>query len=184
MEDPGNTTALRLASGAIAGAAGVWAMDRVDWFLVGVQDPAAWRRTQAVRPHGKDPAHNMAGMFAGALGMQPPAQPHPAGIAVHYAVGILPSALYGMVRDRLPGGPARGLLFGIAAWALADELMGPLTGAAAAPGRYPWQTHARSFVAHLLLGAVTDTVFVALTERARAAARTGRSVADGQGDAA
>lgn len=182
MEDPGNSTAWRLASGAVAGAAGVWAMDRVDWFLVGVQDPAAWRTSQAVRPHGKDPAHNMAGMLANALGMKPPPQPHAAGIAVHYAVGILPSALYGVVRDRLPAGPARGLLFGIAAWALADELMGPLTGAAAPPGRYPWQTHARSLVAHLVFGAVTDAVFIALAKRSRAAARMGPAVADDQGD--
>ena len=168
MEYSSGATAIRLANGAIAGAVGVWAMDRVDWFLVGVQDPAAWRRTQAVRPHGMDPAHNMAGMIARALGTTPPPQPHPAGIAVHYGVGVLPSALYGVVRDRLPGGAARGLLFGIAAWALADELMGPLTGAAAPPGRYPWQTHARSFAAHLVFGAVTDAVFNMLDKRLRA----------------
>ena len=53
-----------LARGAVAGAAGVWTMDRVDWFMYRRVDAGARRRTEGVRPGGKDPAHVMAGMAA------------------------------------------------------------------------------------------------------------------------
>jgi hypothetical protein len=40
-----------------------------------------------------------------------------------------------------------------------DELVNPVLGTAAPPGRYPWQAHGRGLVAHLVLGFVTDAVF-------------------------
>jgi hypothetical protein len=42
--------------GAVAGAVGVWVMDRVDWFNFEHEDPASRRLTQLVRPRGLDPA--------------------------------------------------------------------------------------------------------------------------------
>ena len=102
---------LEMAKGAAAGAAGVWVMDRLDWFMVEHGTQEAWKRTQAVRPNRKDPAHNMAGMAAEAVGLEPPPQPHLAGVAVHYAVGIGPAAIYGATRWHLPGGVmSRGLV--------------------------------------------------------------------------
>jgi hypothetical protein len=84
------TIAADLAKGAVAGAAATWVMDRVDWAMVEHEDPEAWRRTQSVRPNGKDPAHNMVGAMAKAVGLNPPDQPHPAGIAMHYALARVP----------------------------------------------------------------------------------------------
>jgi hypothetical protein len=57
--------------GAVAGAAAVWVMDRVDWFnFLHVVDPEARRQTQAVRPGGMDPAHVAADKLAQAVGWE------------------------------------------------------------------------------------------------------------------
>ena len=53
---------------------------------------------------------------------------------------------------------ARGLLYGLGPFLLEDELANPVAGFAAGPTAYPWQAHARGFVAHLVYGVVTDTV--------------------------
>ena len=164
----GGTIAADLAAGAVAGAIAVWIMDRVDWFMVEHEDPAAWRRTQAVRPHRKDPAHNMADMMAEAVGVEPPPQPHPAGIAMHYAVGMGPAAIYGVARRHMPGGVmSRGLLLGLGRFVIEDEIVNPAMGFAADPRRYPWQTHARGLVAHLILGVVTEAVLSMLDQPRR-----------------
>jgi len=146
--------------GAVAGAVGVWAMDRVDWYLYDREDPAARQRTRSIRPHGRDPAHNLVGAVAEMLGRDRPAQPHPAGILVHYLLGIGPGAAYGALRDRAPAiGAGRGLAYGFGLFVVQDELINAATGLSADLRDYPWQAHARGFVAHLVLGAVTDAVF-------------------------
>jgi len=156
---PDSTVAADLVKGAIAGALGVWIMDQVDWFMVEHENPDAWRRTQAVRPNGQDPAHNMAGMVASAAGVQAPGQPHPAGVAVHYAVGMGPAAAYSVARRHLPGGVmSRGLLLGLGMFLVEDEIINTVTGAAADPRQYPWQAHARGLVSHLVLGVATEAV--------------------------
>ncbi len=162
------TVAADLAKGALAGAAGVWVMDRVDWFMVEHGNQKAWQQTQDVRPNHMDPAHNMAGMAAKAVGLEPPPQPHPAGIATHYAVGMGPAALYGVARKHLPGGVmSRGLVLGLGMFLVEDEIINPLIGAAAPPTRYPWQAHARGLISHLVLGVVTEAVLSALDQPKR-----------------
>ena len=120
-----NTTATvvaDLAKGAVAGAAGVWIMDRVDWLMVEHGDQEAWRQTRAVRPNHKDPAHNMVGMAAAVVGAKPIPQPHAAGIAMHYAVGMGPAAVYSATRKHLPGClMSRGLLLGLGMFLVEDE---------------------------------------------------------------
>ncbi len=155
-----------MAKGALAGAVGVWVMDQVGWGLYLRQDPGALRREQDARVGGKDVAHVAAGKLASVLGITlSPSQPHPAGIAVHYALGILPGALYGALRgraSRLAAG--RGLLYGLGLFVVNDEIVAPLLGLASGPASYPWQAHARGLVSHLVLGAATDTVLGALDE--------------------
>lgn len=150
--------------GAVAGAAGVWAMDRLDWFLFGHEDPQARHRTQRVRPGGLDPAHVAANRAARMIGRElSPRQPHPAGIAMHYAIGIAPGALYATLRHRMEGlGMARGPLYGLALFVLHDEIINPVTGLSAPPHRYPWQAHARGLAAHLVYGLVTDLALDAM----------------------
>ncbi len=98
-----------------------------------------------------DVAHVAAGKLADATGMDlTPEQPHPAGIAVHYALGVVPGALYGPLRHRVVGLAAgQGLLYGLGLFLVNDELLNPLLGLASGPTEYPWQAHARGLVAHL-----------------------------------
>jgi hypothetical protein len=153
-----------MVKGALAGAVGVWLMDQVGWALYRREDPGALRQEQAARVEGKDVAHVAAGKLADATGMDlTPEQPHPAGIAVHYALGVVPGALYGPLRHRVAGLDAgQGLLYGLGLFLVNDELLNSLLGLASGPTEYPWQAHARGLVAHLALGVATDAVLDAL----------------------
>ncbi|MFC1459511.1 hypothetical protein ACETIH_23000 [Microvirga arabica] len=146
--------------GAVAGGIAVWVMDQVDWYMYNHEDPEARQRTQRVRPDGLDPAHVMAHKVAGAFGAElSPRQPHPAGIAVHYSLGIGPGALYGALQGRVPAlGVGRGALFGLGLFLMQDELVNAATGLSARPRQYPWQAHARGLIAHIVYGIVTDTL--------------------------
>lgn len=160
----GNDVLKNSLKGAIAGAIGVWVMDRLDWFMFRHEDPQARRRTEQVRPYGLDPAHVAVKKAAHALGRElTPAQLGPAGLAVHYAIGIGPAAAYGALRERLPASsPSQemlyGLGFGLGLFLLQDEGLNQVTGLSAKQKDYPWQAHARGLVAHLTLGLVTNAV--------------------------
>ena len=146
--------------GAAAGAVAVWIMDRVDWFNFEHEDPRARRRTQAVRPGGMDPAHVGAKMAADVVGRHPePTDYNPIGVATHYSIGIVPGALYGVLRHKVPGlNAGRGTVFGLGLFLMQDEGLNAISGLSANPNEYPWQAHARGFVAHAVYGLVLDTV--------------------------
>lgn len=146
--------------GAVAGGIAVWAMSQVDWYMYNHEDPQARRQTQRVRPGGMDPGHVLANRAADAMGRElSPRQPNPAGIAVHYMLGIAPGALYGVLQDRAPAiAMGRGSAWGLGMFLIQDELANPVSGLSAPPGDYPWQAHARGLVAHLVYGVVTDAV--------------------------
>jgi hypothetical protein len=83
------------ARGAAAGAAGVVAMDACTWWLYRRERRADLLRDKQLRPYGKDTAHALVGRVTGALGSDVgAAEPNGAGIAVHYALGMAPGALY------------------------------------------------------------------------------------------
>lgn len=143
--------------GAIAGAIGVWAMDKVTGAMWDRTHPANLRQEEEARPGGLDPAHVLAGRLAHAMGKElTPAQPHPAGVAVHYGLGIMPGAAYGVLRHSVPAITAgAGMLFGFGLFLAEDEGLNPLIGTAGHPGEYPIEAHARGLVGHLVLGAAT-----------------------------
>lgn len=146
--------------GAVAGAVAVWVMDRFDWFEWEHEDPETRQHTQQVRPGGMDPAHVTANKVAEATGKElSPSQPHPAGLMVHYSLGIGPGALYGALGDQYPGlTTGRGALFGLGLFLAQDEILNSVTGLAAKPQDYPWQDHARGLKQHVIYGLVTDSV--------------------------
>lgn len=150
--------------GVIAGAVGVWVMDRLDWYMFRRVDPQARHRTEQVRPDGLDPAHVAVKRVAHAFGKElTPAQLDPAGLALHYALGIAPAAAYGVLRERLPAPPQGrdmlyGLGMGLGLFLAQDEGMNQAMGLSARQKDYPWQAHARGLVAHLALGLVTNAV--------------------------
>lgn len=158
-----------LLLGAAAGAAGVWVMDRVGWFMYDNEDVAALQREHHARPGNLDVAHAAAGKAAALIGSRLPDQPNVPGMVVHYALGVLPGAVYGVLRRRVPAVRAgSGAAYGLALFVIMDETAAPLLGIAAGPSRYPWQAHARGAVAHLVLGVTTETVLRIATRTRRA----------------
>ncbi|MBG6219000.1 hypothetical protein IWX75_003488 [Arthrobacter sp. CAN_A6] len=157
---PERSIAVDMLLGAVAGAAGVWAMDRVGWFLYNHEDPAALEREHQARTGGKDVAHAAIEKAADMTGINlPTGEPNPAGIAMHYALGVLPGALYGAARHKVPALRAgNGALYGCGLFALMDETVDPALGIAAGPTHYPWQAHVRGLVSHIVLGITTETV--------------------------
>ena len=157
-----------MAMGAVAGALGVWAMDKVGSFMYDQEDASALEREHRARVHGKDPAHAALDKVADVTGASiPTEQPSRAGIGIHYGLGVGPGALYGVARHEVPqlraGG---GALYGLGLFLAQDEVMAPLLGIAGPPGEYPWQAHFRGLVSHVTLGVVTETVLT-LFDRAR-----------------
>lgn len=147
---------LRFVQAAAAGAVAVWVMDRFDWFAFDHVDEQARRRTEAVRPNGRDPAHALAAKVAYAVGTDlgpAPAHQHPAGLLVHYAVPMGLAVLYDILKQRLPAvGKGSGTLYGATVFIVLDEIVNPVLGLAAAPTLYPWQRHLRELSAHLIYG--------------------------------
>lgn len=160
----GNELLMNGLKGAIAGAIGVWVMDRLDWFMFRHEDQQARHRTEQVRPDGLDPAHAAVKKVADALGTElTPARLDRAGLALHYALGIGPAAAYGALRERLPAppqgqDPLYGLGFGLGLFLIQDEGLNQAMGISAKQKDYPWQAHARGLVAHVTLGLVTNAV--------------------------
>ncbi|WP_409518535.1 DUF1440 domain-containing protein [Methylobacterium sp. R2-1] len=110
----------------------------------------------------------MAHRAAHAVEIEPPSPPqeNAAGLAVHYSLGIVPGAIYGALRGRVPYVDAgAGLVYGLGMFILEDEIANPLLGTTAPPQRYPWQAHARGLVAHLVYGVFTELVLRALATR-------------------
>jgi hypothetical protein len=166
--NPPRNVALDLLLGAVAGAAGVWVMDRVGWLMYDREDPAALAHEHRARPGDRDVAHAMVAKAGEATGTDVPTeQPNRGGLAVHYGLGMMPGALYAAARHEVPALRAgNGALYGFGLFAMNDELAAPLLGVASGPGAYPPQAHVRGLVSHVVLGVVTESL-LKLFDRAR-----------------
>lgn len=165
--DPAASLGADLALGALAGAAAVFVLDRVDWAMFLSEKPETRAQTKAVRPGGEPPAHVAATKLEQAAGVDlTPSQHDLAGNLVHYAIGVLPAALYGAARRYAPWlGTGRGGLFGLGLYLLQDQGLNTVSGLSAKPQAYPWQDHARGLAAHLAYGAALDLFLRALSPR-------------------
>lgn len=155
-----------MMKGAIAGAVGVWVMDRVGWDMYLSEDPKAFEQEKEAQVEGKYAAHVAVGKIADAMGKElTETQQHKAGKVMHYGLGVMPGALYGAFRHRVDGlGAGGGLAYGLGLFLMNDEVMNPLMGLSSGPTAYPWQAHWRGLVTHMVLGAVTDSVLDALDQ--------------------
>lgn len=159
-----------LVKGALAGVLGVWALDRVSWFMWNRENPEALAREEKARPHGVDPARLLAYRVARRFGSTAEPQDfNRSATAIHYALGIVPGALYAAWRRRSERVPAAGgLLLGVGVFLLHDELISRLLRLSGPMRAYPWQAHARGLTAHAAFGVATDA---ALRSMDAAAAR-------------
>jgi len=146
-----------LLKGAVAGIAGVVALDIVTEMVTGAEGEEAVEREGHARPGAMDPAHTLANKVAESAGyeMEPP-QPHPAGIATHLAFGVLPASVFGAFGRRRGFHPGRGMIMGLGTYLLQDQGLNYALGLAGPPTDYPWQAHARGLAGHLSYGLVTE----------------------------
>jgi hypothetical protein len=160
MANHGTSFSGDLLRGAIAGAVATWAMDEVTTSLLEQASDADKAREKAVQPRGRSSARNLTDMLADRLGIDASEEQRAkAATAVHWGLGIVPGALYGGLRRRVPLlGAGRGLVYGTLLFLGNDEYLNTELGLAADPGAYPASTHVRGLVGHLVLGAATDTV--------------------------
>jgi uncharacterized membrane protein YagU involved in acid resistance len=146
--------------GAVAGAAAVWVMDRITWYMYQHEDPKAYKQEKEAQVEGKYVAHVAADKMINALGVNvTDQQQYYAGKSIHYLLGMVPAALYAVFRHRaeeLTFG--RGLAFGLGLFIVMDEITAPLFGLSSGPRAYPWQAHVRGLLGHLAVGATTDAV--------------------------
>ena len=145
--------------GALAGAAATWLMDLVTTGLYESQPREATRAEEAGRPNGKGAVTNMVDRFELETGMTiPPARRPAVENAVHYALGVVPGAIYGVVRRWIPFARlGRGLAFGLAIFALNDEYLNTKLGFAGPFDAYPPEAHLRGLAGHAVLGVGTET---------------------------
>jgi hypothetical protein len=145
--------------GAVAGAAATWAMDQVTTLLYMTQAPEVTEQEAAARRNGKGSVTNFVDLVEARTGLRVPEQRRPmVEQLVHYGLGVLPGALYGMLRRIVPAARARaGVLYGLSLFAANDEYLNTRLGLAGPPGAYPPETHFRGFAGHAVLGAATET---------------------------
>lgn len=153
--------------GALAGAIGVWALDRVDWLMWNREDPRARAQTIRVRPGGEPPSHALVTKVEEFTGLNSTERQHDiAGNITHYSIGIAPAAGYALMRGKIPGnGVSRGALFGLSLFLVQDEALNSFGGLGAKPGAYPWQAHARGLIAHVVYGLTTEFVLNVMDRR-------------------
>jgi hypothetical protein len=153
-----NNLVARTALGAAAGLLATWAMGRVTTWLYEREGEDARRREDRARG-GRSSYENAAQKMAGLLGKElSDDQRTRFSSGLHWLLGATAGAAYGATRRKLPVlDVGRGLAFGTAFWALADEAAVPLLGLTPGPRAFPWQTHARGLAGHLAYGVVAHT---------------------------
>jgi hypothetical protein len=146
-----------LVRGALAGVAATWVMGQVTTYLYENESKAA-REAEDEARGGKTAYGVAAEKAAGAVGRElSDDQRQQAGSAIHWVLGAGAGAAYGVMRSRVPAADAaNGLLFGTAFWAVIDEGANTALGLTPGPAAFPWQTHARGLVGHLVFGVAAD----------------------------
>jgi hypothetical protein len=145
--------------GAVAGAAATWLMDLVTTGMLDGQPREVTAREQAAQPNGKSSVANLIDRVQVITGLTLPAKRRPlAETAVHYLLGIIPGAVYGIARRYLPFVRAgNGLAFGATVFAVNDEYANAALRLSGPPSAYPLQTHFRGLTGHAVLGMATES---------------------------
>lgn len=154
---------LVVLSGIAAGVVATWIMTRVTTFMYERENKAARAREDSAR--GDKTAYDVAAeKGAGIFGKTLTAKQRGRwGMAVHWTLGIAAAVLYAALRTQLASPDLRhGLLFGFLFWLIMDEAMTPLLRLTPGPRAFPWQTHVRGLVGHLVFGAVVELTLTLL----------------------
>jgi uncharacterized membrane protein YagU involved in acid resistance len=153
-----------LIRGAVAGGIATWVMDLTTTGMLQGQSPEVNHREEQARPNGKGAVTNLVDRLQAAFDVQlDDAARSAVETGIHFGLGIVPGAIYALLRDRVPLlGAGRGMLYGVLLWAVNDEILNTRLGLAGEFGAYPAETHGRGLVGHLVLGVGTDAAVTAL----------------------
>jgi hypothetical protein len=144
--------------GALAGVAATWAMDQVTTVMLSVQAPEVTKQEEAARANGKSSVTNLVDKVEAQTGLVVPRKRRPlVEQAVHYALGAVPGALYGIARHVPFLRAGNGLFYGLGVYALNDNYVNTKLGLASSPQAYPPETHLRGLAGHAVLGVATET---------------------------
>lgn len=116
-------------------------------------------REQQGEQESEDATMKAAGKIASISGRQlSHEQKKKAGPVVHYSFGTLQGVLYGAMTEltRTAGGFLPGVIFGVALFALADEVAVPALGLSGKPSETPASTHVYAAAAHCVYGMATE----------------------------
>jgi hypothetical protein len=145
--------------GALAGAAATWLMDLVTTGMLEAQPREITERERAAQPNGKSSVGNLIDRVEAETGLSIPPSRRPfLETMTHYALGIVPGAIYGVLRRYIPFARlGRGLGYGGALFAVNDEYANWKLGLSGPPGAYPIESHFRGLTGHAVLGMATET---------------------------
>ena len=145
--------------GALAGAAATYLMDLVTTGIYEAQPAEATKLEAIGRPNGKGAVTNMVDRFETESGIAIPLERRPlVENVVHYALGVVPGALYGVIRRWIPFARlGRGLAYGLATFVVNDEYLNTKLGFAGPIEAYPPEAHLRGLAGHAVLGVATET---------------------------
>jgi uncharacterized membrane protein YagU involved in acid resistance len=152
-----------LISGIAAGVVATWIMNRVTTLMYERERKAARQREDAAR--GEKTAYEIAADKAAAIIGRTLTDRQRAqwGQVIHWSLGIGAAIVYTAIRTQLESpGLRHGLLFGFIFWAVMDETVTPLLRLTPGPLAFPWQTHLRGLVGHLVFGGVTELTLTLL----------------------
>lgn len=153
--------ARELIFGAVAAGGATWLMDLVTTKAYELEPKAVQDRENRARG-GRTAYEIAAEKLSDSLDAELDEEELKAiGSAIHWALGISSGAVYGALRPMLRR-PGSGVVFGLAFWLLMDEAALTLLGLTPPPKKFPWQTHLRGLVGHLVLGATLEGAFAAL----------------------
>jgi hypothetical protein len=123
------------------------------WLYQQVESPAAREREERLRD--AMPTVVMARKLNDRLG-EPLTDDHlqKLGEWLHFGFGTAWGPVYALAGRRTGINPLKlGLLLGAGVWVVFDEGLTPAAGFSPPNRAFPWQTHARAFIAHLVFGA-------------------------------
>ena len=145
--------------GALAGATATLLMDLVTTGMYAIQAPDVTRREVAAQPNRKSSVANLVDRLEATTGFAvPPGRRPQVEDAIHYALGVMPGAVYGVVRRYVPFVRLRqGLAYGLVLFLVNDEYLNTRLGLAGPMEAYPPETHLRGLAGHAVLGMSTET---------------------------
>jgi hypothetical protein len=134
-------------------------MDLVTTGMYEVQPAEVMERERAAQPNGKSSVANLVDKVQAETGLAIPEARRPlVESAIHYALGVVPGAIYGVLRRPVPFARAgRGLAYGLVLFAVNDEYLNTKLGLAGPIDAYPPETHLRGLAGHAVLGVATES---------------------------